>query len=488
MEQAKRLLKDSAAIRFTVLFMISILMFGTYWFQDGLGPLKGLFESQLGFTSSQFGLLISSTTWANLALMIILGGMALDRWGIRKTGLILCVIATIGAFVVAFGSMGWFGTTKKAMLVSMMIGRILFGIGLETTCVLISRTIVKWFKGKELAFAMGLNLLVGRLGSFCAISFGLDIAGGNISIAIITAASIILFGTVLFLAYLIYDVRLDRQMAAEAEGAEKDQFKFADFVKLITDHSFIYISLLCVAFYSAVFPFLQYAPDLLVNKFGFTFAMPDLSGMSFWDKVSAFFHNGPRVSGLIPLGTMVFTPIFGKLVDKKGKAASIMILGSVLLIYAHITLSVLNSVFLGYTGLFSLGIAFSLVPAAMWPSVAKIVAENRLGTAYATMFTIQNYGLSAFYWGIGKALDVFNPSVVRQIQETRAELLAQGMSVENAAAKIDIMRATGELPSYNYTIPILMLVGLGVISIFLAFQLKRADRRQNYGLERPSSR
>ncbi len=487
MEQAKKLLKDSAAIRFTVLFMISILMFGTYWFQDGLGPLKGLFESQLGFTSSQFGLLISSTTWANLALMIILGGMALDRWGIRKTGMILCVIATLGAFVVAFGSKGAFGSSKRAMLVSMMIGRILFGIGLETTCVLISRTIVKWFKGQELAFAMGLNLLVGRLGSFCAISFGLDIAGGNIDVAIITAASIILFGTVLFLAYMIFDVRLDRQTAAGEESHEEDQFKFGDFVKLLTDHSFIYISLLCVAFYSAVFPFLQYAPDLLVNKFGFTFAMPSLDGMSFWQKVSAFFHNGPKVSGLIPLGTMVFTPIFGRLVDKKGKAASIMILGSVLLIYAHLTLSVMNNVILGYTGLFALGIAFSLVPAAMWPSVAKIVAENRIGTAYATMFTIQNYGLSAFYWGIGKVLDVFNPAVVEQIQKTRERLLAGGDSLAEVSEKINQMRMTGAIPSYNYTIPILMLVVLGVISIFLALQLKRADLRQKYGLELPSN-
>ena len=487
MEQVKKLLRDSARIRFTVLFMISVLMFGTYWFQDGLGPLKGLFESQLGFTSSQFGLLISSTTWANLALMIILGGMALDRWGIRKTGMILCVIATVGAFVVALGSKGTFGTSKKDMLISMMIGRILFGIGLETTCVLISRTIVKWFKGQELAFAMGLNLLVGRLGSFCAISFGLDIADGNIDVAIITAASIILFGTVLFLAYLIFDVRLDKQMAAGVESHEEDKFRFSDFVKLITDHSFIYISLLCVAFYSAVFPFLQYAPDLLVNKFGFTFAMPSLDGMSFWEKVSAFFHNGPKVSGLIPLGTMVFTPIFGRLVDKRGRAASIMILGSVLLIYAHITLSVLNNVFLGYTGLFSLGIAFSLVPAAMWPSVAKIVAENRLGTAYATMFTIQNYGLSAFYWGIGKVLDMANPAVVRQIQTTRQSLLDQGFGLGEVSQKIDELRMTGEIPMYNYTIPILMLVGLGVISIFLAFQLKRADRRQEYGLELPSN-
>jgi MFS family permease len=487
MEQAKKLLRDSAAIRFSVLFIISVLMFGTYWFQDGLGPLKGLFESQLGFTSSQFGLLISSTTWANLALMIILGGIALDRWGIRKTGLILAVIATVGAFVVAFGSKGTFGTSKKSMLVSMIIGRILFGIGLETTCVLISRTIVKWFKGKELAFAMGLNLLIGRLGSYCAISFGLDIADGNIGVALVTSASIILFGTLLFIAYLFFDVRLDRQMAAGAEVSQEDQFKFSDFVKLITDHSFIYISLLCVAFYSAVFPFLQYAPDLLVNKFGFTFAMPSLEGMSFWEKVAAFFHNGPKVSGLIPLGTMVFTPIFGRLVDKKGKAASIMIIGSILLIYAHLTLSILNSVILGYTGLFALGIAFSLVPAAMWPSVAKIVAENRLGTAYATMFTIQNYGLSAFYWGIGKVLDVFNPAVVEQIQNKRMELMGQGLDVGEVSQRIDTMRMTGEIPPYNYTIPILMLVALGVISIFLALQLKGADKRQNYGLELPSS-
>ncbi|MBN1886012.1 MAG: MFS transporter [Candidatus Krumholzibacteriota bacterium] len=487
MEQAKRLIKDSKAVRFTVLFMISVLMFGTYWFQDGLGPLKGLFESQLGFSSSQFGLLISSTTWANLALMIILGGIALDRWGIRKVGVILAVIATVGAYVVALGSKGYFGTSTKSMLVSMMIGRILFGIGLETTCVLISRTIVKWFMGKELAFAMGMNLVVGRLGSFIAISYSLDFAGGSIDVALVTAASVILVGTLLFLAYLTFDIKLDRQMGLTGEAAEDDKFKLSDLVKLITDSSFIYIALLCVAFYSAVFPFLQYAPDLLVNKFGFTFAMPDTSSMTFLEKVSAYFHNGPKVSGLIPLGTILFTPLFGSLVDRKGRAASLMILGSILLIYAHITLSVLNSVFLGYTGLFALGVAFSLVPAAMWPSLAKIVAENRLGTAYATMFTIQNYGLSAFYWGIGKVLDMVNPDVVAQIHAKREALIAEGMSVEKIGAEIDRLRVTGEIATYNYTIPILMLVALGIISIFLAFQLKKADKRQNYGLELPSN-
>ena len=486
MEQVKRLIKDSAAARFSVLGIISVLMFGTYWFQDGLGPLKGLFESQLGFTSTQFGLLISSTTWANLALMIILGGMALDKWGIRKTGIFLAVIATGGAFIVALGSKGVFGTSKSAMLTSMVIGRILFGVGLETTCVLISRTVVKWFKGKDLALAMGLNVVVGRLGSFMAISFGLDIARGTVDRSLFVAASIIGLGTLLFLAYLMFDIKLDKQMASTGKAAAEDKFSFRDVIDLVTNRSFIYIALLCVAFYSGVFPFLQYAPDLLVNKFGFTYTLPDLSDMTLWEQILAYLKNGPKVSGLIPLGTIIFTPIFGRLVDKKGKAASLMMLGSLLLIYAHLTLSVMNSVILGYTGLFALGVAFSLVPAAMWPSVAKIVPEKRLGTAYATMFTIQNYGLSAFYWGIGKVLDVANPKIVANIQSVREGLIAQGLSNPEIATRIEEMRATAEIPPYNYTVPILMLVGLGVVSIFLAYQLKRADKVQGYGLELPS--
>jgi len=289
----------------------------------------------------------------------------------------------------------------------------------------------------------------------------------------------------MFLAYFMFDIKLDKQLAETATETQEEKFSFKDVIKLIINPSFIYIGLLCVAFYSAVFPFLQYAPDLLVNKFGFTFTMPDLGDMTIWQKIAAYLQNGPKVSGLIPLGTIIFTPIFGRLVDKKGKAASLMILGSLLLIYAHLTLSLLNSVFLGYTGLFALGVAFSLVPAAMWPSVAKIVSENRLGTAYATMFTIQNYGLSLFYFGIGKVLDIFNPKIVEQIQSVREALIAQGLSKAAIAQKIESMQTAGEIPPYNYTLPILMLVVLGVISIFLAFQLKRADKKQGYDLELP---
>ena len=179
-----------------------------------------------------------------------------------------------------------------------------------------------------------------------------------------------------------------------------------------------------------------------------------------WGTLSIWLQNGPKTASLIPMGTILFTPIFGNYVDKKGKAASLMILGALLLIFAHISLSLFNNVVLGYFGLLSLGIAFSLVPAAMWPSVAKIVAEKRLGTAYASMFTIQNWGLLLFFWGIGAVLDLVNRNDLEAIR-------------------------AGEM-NYNYTIPIFMLVVLGIISIFLAFQLRKADAKQKFGLELPS--
>lgn len=489
MKLGQKRLNESAPLRWSVLLLISGLMFATYWFQDCLGPLKSLMESQLGFDSSQFGLLIASTTWANLALMIIIGGIALDKWGIRKTGIIFGVLATVGAFIVAFASKGVFGQDEKTMLIWMIIGRILFGTGLETVCVMVSKIIVKWFKSYELALAMGINVGFGRLGTAGAILLGVGIANGKVHTGLSFAASLIGLGLIMFLIYLIIDVKFDRQekvLSGPVEPSEDDGFKFKDLTDLITNRSFIYIALLCVAFYSAVFPFLQYAPDLLVNKFGFTLKLPDLSGMSFWEKLWAYFHNGPTVTSLIPFGTILFTPIFGRLVDKKGKSASLMILGSLLLIFAHLSLSVINNVTLGYMGLFAIGIAFSLVPAAMWPAVARIVAENRLGTAYATMFTIQNYGLAAFYWGIGKMVNVMNPRIVEQIHTAREQLIASGVSMEEIPVRMEALKISGEIPPYNYTVPILMLVFLGVISIFLAYQLKRADKKQGYGLELPA--
>jgi MFS family permease len=485
-EQMRKTLKDSAAMRWTVMVMVSVLMFATYWFQDFFSGLKPLMESQLGISSSEFGALIGLTTIANVFGMIIVGGMFLDRFGIRWTAIVFGSVVTFGAALTAVGAHGLLGEDPDTRLNVMIAGRVFFGTGLEVTCVLVTRTMVKWFKGYELALAMALNVAFGRGGSAIGTMFSIDIGGGQVPAAVTFAATLVGVGFIMFLAYLMFDVKLDKQLK-EQGGEEDEPFRFSDLFKLITDKSFIYITLLCVAFYSAVFPFMQYAPDLLINKFGFTLALPDMTGWSFMDKVGAWLTNGPKVAGLLPLGTILLTPVFGSIMDKKGRAASLMMLGSVLLIFAHLALSVFNNVYLGYAGLVCLGAAFSLVPAAMWPSVAKIVAENRLGTAYATMFTIQNWGLLMFFWGIGRVVDLVNPEVIAKVDATRSALEAKGLEDGAIAETIEAMRVAGEIPPYDYTIPILILVGLGVISIFLAYMLKRADAEQGYGLENPSA-
>jgi MFS family permease len=540
-EKIKQTLKDSAPMRWFVMILVSGLMFGTYWFQDFFSGLKPLMESQMGITSTEFGRLILFTTVANMFGMIIVGGIILDKWGIRLTGIIFGAVATLGASITAIGAAGVLSDDPAVRLNIMIIGRLLFGVGLEVTCVVVLRTIVKWFKGYELALAMAINMGFGRLGSTLGIALSPDIAGNNAPTAITFAATLIGFGLIMFIIYIIFDIKIDKQLKAEGEGAEEDKFKLSDLLKLVTDKSFIFIALLCVAFYSAVFPFILYAPDLLVNKFGFTYKLPEsasqitlfgsaalgnamvyvvffIFGVGFSlvptniknkagkilsilitfilflgfiyllkDTLAVWLKNGPKVTGLIPMGTILFTPIFGGFVDRKGKAASLMTLGALLLIFAHLSLSVFNSVALGYLGLLCLGVAFSLVPAAMWPSVAKIVHKNRLGTAYAAMFTVQNWGLGLFYQGIGWVLDLVNPKVVARLQEVRSALEAQGLSEGDISLKIQAMKEAGQIPFYNYTIPILMLVGLGVISIFLAFMLKKSDKKQNYGLELPSN-
>ena len=516
MEANLKTLRDSTALRWLVLVLLSALMFATYWFQDFFSGLKGLMESELSFTSEEFGRLIGLTTIANMFGMIIVGGIILDKWGIRLAGLVFGGLAAVGGGITAMASAGVFGQEHSTMLTMMIIGRIMFGSGLEITCVVATRTIVKWFKGYEMALAMAINIGFGRLGSALGIAVSPDIANGHVSPAVTFAATLIGLALILFLIYTFFDKKLDRQRAGVVtEDGDEEEFKFSDLIKLATNPSFIYIALLCVSFYAAVFPFIQYAPDMLVNKFGFSYALPDdpnsniilfgskalgnssvflvlfVFGLAFSmvpskiesrtnknismilifalfalfvfllkDTFRLWFSNGPKTSSLIPLGTILFTPIFGNYVDKKGRGASLMILGSFLLIFAHIALSLFSIKILAYLGLLCLGIAFSLVPAAMWPSVAKIVPENRLGTAYASMFTVQNWGLGLFFWGIGAVLDLANKSNLTAIR-------------------------AGEM-TYNYTIPIFILVFCGVISIFLAYKLKKADKKQKYGLELPS--
>ncbi len=484
MDEFKQAINSSRAVRWFVLVLVSLLLFGTYWFQDFMSGIKPLMESELGITSSQFGAIVQWTTLANVFGMIILGGIFLDKFGVKLSGLLFGVVTVIGSFLTALGASGAITTDASNQVWIMMIGRLLFGVGLETTAVLVNKTVVRWFKGYELALAMGVSVGFGRLGSTFATMFSVDIGGGLISPAFYFAATLVLVGFVTYMAHLIYDTKLSRDLGEEQSG-EEDKFHFSDLLNLAKNRSFVFITLLCVAFYSAVFPFMQYAPDLLVNKFGFSLDL-DLSGGSFSEKLARWFTNGPKVAGLIPLGTLFFTPIFGAIVDRKGRAASLMILGSVLLIFAHLALSVFNSVSIGYLGLLALGVAFSLVPAAMWPSVAKIVPESRLGTAYAVMFTIQNWGLSVFFRGIGTVVDWVNPETVDKMQKLREGFEAANLSGIEINQKMAELKAAGEIPTYDYTIPILLLVGLGVISVLLAFMLKMADKKQRFGLELPS--
>ncbi len=541
-------IKDSAAMRWMVLILVSGLMMATYWFQDFFSGLKGMMEIEFGFNSEEYGRLIGLTTIANMFGMIILGGMVLDKWGVRIAGLAFGGLAVLGGAITAMAASGVFGDDKSTQLTMMIVGRILFGSGLEVVCVVATTTMVKWFKGYQLALAMAINMGFGRLGSAMGIALSPDISG-TVAPAVVFAAGLLGVTFLMFIIYIFFDIKLDRQLKAvksaealqnpDAKQEEDEEFKFSDLFKLIKNPSFVYITLLCVSFYAAVFPFIQYAPDLLINKFGFTDKLPEAANFTIGgstsfgtaliyvglfiyallfaivpskmkslttkvlsliiivgsfamfayflrDILALWFQNGSKTASLIPLGTIIFTPIFGNYVDRKGKAASLMILGSLLLIFAHLSLSIFDNVYLAYFGLLALGIAFSLVPAAMWPSVAKIVPQKRLGTAYSTMFTVQNWGLGLFFWGIGALLYKVNPSVVKAIADTKEMLTNQGMNPDQVGNAIKDMQLKGDLPFYDYTIPIFILVICGVISIFLSFKLKQADRRQNFGLELPS--
>ena len=594
-DSMKKTLRDIPAMRWLVMLLISGLMFSTYYFQDFYSGLKDLMENEFGFTSEQFGRIIGLTTFANVFGMIIVGGIILDKYGIRLSGYLFGGLAALGGLVSALTASGVIFVNNP--LIGFILGRILFGIGLEVVCVIVMRTIVKWFKGYEVALAMGINMGFGRLGSALAIAISLDIAGGYVAPAVTFAASLIGITMVMFVIYTFFDYKIDRQdkkvadlelatnpeTAAQAKVDTSEDFKFSDLTKLVQNSSFVYITLLCVAFYSAVFPFIQYAPDLLVNKFGFSYILPEGASVilfgseaignafvyivvflfaigvtiipnningnknkivarviiiavfaiivySNMEMIGMWLQNGPKTSALIPLGTIIFTPIFGSIVDKKGKAASLMMLGALLLIFAHVSLSLSNSPSFAYMGLLSLGIAFSLVPAAMWPSVAKIVPENRLGTAYASMFTVQNWGLGLFFWGIGALLLAIpvNSETKREIDAVRANMeVTQAQTQEQVVSYLDeisvqitarqadaaeyldelkntistegqlsggeigelvkLMQANDLLKYYDYKIPILVLVLCGIISIFLAYKLKIADRRQGFGLELPSN-
>jgi len=457
METITNTLRDSKAARWTALAVVAFTMLCGYWLTDVMAPLKPMLEKELLWNSAEYGFFTSAYGWFNVfLLMLILGGIILDKMGVRFTGVMATSIMVIGTAIKfwAISTHSLDGQEllgMKAQVVVAGLGFATFGVGVETAGITVSKIIVKWFKGKEMALAMGLEMATARIGTTMAMVTSVPIARAlhGVSKPILVCLIMLCIGMISFIVYTFMDKKLDKSIADEAsrtDSAEiEESFSVKDIWYIISNKGWWYIALLCVLFYSAVFPFLKYAADLMVNKFQVD---PELAGI---------------IPGMLPFGTMILTPLFGNLYDRKGKGASIMILGAVLLIFVHAMYSI---PFLRFTPIaivliIILGIGFSLVPSAMWPSVPKIIPEKQLGTAYALIFWVQNIGLMGVPALIGWVLDKYCITGTHLIDGS-------------------------PVPSYNYTLPMIIFTCFGVIALVFALLLKAEDKKKGYGLEMPN--
>ena len=541
-------LRDSAAARWTALLLLAMAMFFAYIFMDILSPIKDLMESTRGWDSTAFGTYAGSETFLNVFIFfLIIAGIILDKMGVRFTailsGLVMLTGACINWYAVTESFMGssletWFsnhlnyiplfdelgvspfyaGMPASAKLAS--IGFMIFGCGAEMAGITVSRGIVKWFKGKEVALAMGSEMALARLGVATCMIFSPVFARlfGRVDVSRSAAFGLILLmiALIMFVVYFFMDKKLDAQ-TGEAEEKD-DPFRISDIGQILRSQGFWVVALLCVLYYSAIFPFQKYAVNMLQCNLTFT----QLAEGDFWASNSvtliqyfvmitiaatAFISNFSKKASLkyglllvsfvflicycyiaykrqsaeaifavFPLLAVGITPILGKYVDHKGKAASMLVLGSVLLIVCHLTFAFLlpqlkgneiGGVSLAFVTILILGASFSLVPASLWPSVPKLVDSKIIGSAYALIFWIQNIGLWLFPLLIGKILKASNPDIVQSLE---------------AGTMLPAEAAT----SYNYTNPLLMLAMLGLVALLLGLYLRVVDRKKGYGLEEPN--
>ncbi len=461
-EKVHKILSESKVARWTALAIVSFTMLCGYYLADVMAPLKGLLEQQLSWNSEEYGFFTSAYGWFNVFLFfLIIGGIILDKMGVRFTGMMASLIMVIGIgikyWAVSTHSLDgqvwdlWLFESKAQVLVA-GLGYAIFGVGVEVAGITVSKIIVKWFKGKEMALAMGLEMATARIGTGLAIGTSLPLAKyfGTVSMPLLFGLIMACIGLIAFFIYTFQDKKLDASSAAvnlqnDTPQEEEESFRIKDILYIVVNKAWWYIALLCVLFYSAVFPFLKYATDLMVNKFGVD---------EYWAGL---------IPAMLPFGTIILTPFFGNLYDRKGKGASIMIIGSILLILVHAMFSIpfLNHWLIAIALTIVLGIGFSLVPSAMWPSVPKIIPEKQLGSAYALIFWVQNWGLMGVPLLIGWILENYC------IIGTR---VVDGQTVNN----------------YDYTLPMLAFTGFGVLALILAFLLKAEDKKKGYGLELPN--
>lgn len=464
MQEHKKSLRDSKSARWFVLILVSFTMMCMYYLTDAMAPLQQNLQTNLHWSATDYGLFTSGYGWFNVfLLMLVFSGMILDKLGTRFTGVLAIFVMLVGAGIKYWAISGHFsGTTQitigswqalgdtpvSALMAGLGFG--IFGVGCEMFGIAANKAVVRWFRGKEMALAIGLNTSTGRIGTALAMFTPLPLYNltKDVSAPILVAIVLLLIGLLVYLFFNVLDKRLDQEESDA--GVEKDEeFKFADITEIARNRAFWYIAILCVLFYSAVFPFIKFATNLIVQKFSVT------------DTFAGY------IPALLPFSALLLTPLFGGISDKKGKAATIMILGSILLVCVHLLFSIpsLNSFPIAIGLVILLGIAFSLVPSAMWPSVAKIIPHSKLGTAYAMIFWVQNIGLMLVPLLIGSVLDKY--CIIGNITK-----LIDGKEVQ--------------LTQYNYTIPMLIFAFFGFLAIGFAYLLKFEDRKMGYGLEKPN--
>ena len=446
-EKIQKKLSDSKGARWAALAVVAFTMLCGYFLTDVMSPLKPMLESELLSSSTDYGIFTSAYGWFNVfLLMLIFGGMILDKMGVRFTGFNACLLMLVGCGIKYYAISDYFAMDgliilgMKAQVAIAAFGYAIFGVGVEIAGITVSKIIVKWFKGKELALAMGLEMATARIGTMLAMSVSVPFAKyfNSVSAPILLCFIMLCIGLIAFIVYIFMDRKLDASLTDADKDAE-EPFRVKDIFLIITNKGFWLIALLCVLFYSAVFPFLKYATDLMVNKYAVD---PELAGI---------------IPSLLPLGTLFLTPFFGNLYDRKGKGATIMIIGACMLIGVHLlfALPLLNQWWFATIIMIILGVAFSLVPSAMWPSVPKIIPENQLGTAYALIFWVQNWGLMGVPALIGWVLDRY-------------------------------CKLEGDGPAYDYTLPMIIFTGFGVLALVVALMLKAEDKKKGYGLEKPN--
>ena len=440
-EVSKKKLSDSAGARWAALFVVAFTMMAAYYVNDVMAPLKSMLEGQLRWTSGEFGTFTGAYSFLNVfLLMLIWGGLILDRFGIRFTGILAAVLMVGGTAceylaITHYGgcSSVMFGMKLDVFLAS--AGYSVFGVGAEVAGITVTKIIAKWFQGKEMALAMGVQVAMARLGTASALSLSPLIAQTwGLPSPIIVGTLLLLLGFAVFVGYCFADKHFDVSGAENFTGPadNSEPFRWHDFTALLRNPGFWLIALLCVSYYSSIRPFMKFATDLLISRYHA-------------DPVSA----GWLVS-IIPYGSIVLTPVFGMLYDRIGRGATLMLIGSALLTAIHIcfALPIEWSSSMAIVLMVVLGVAFSLVPSAMWPSVPKIIPLKELGTAYSIIYYIQNIGLMLVPMMVGDVL------------------------------KSD---TTAGVPDFTRTQWIFAAFGLAAVVI--AFVLLFVDRKKHYGLE-----